>query len=218
MMNVVNGRLEVIMGGMFTGKTTELIRRLLVEAIAEKDRVIYINHAFDTRTDGDFSSHNILFHDSLPEGSGIRTYKTADLKSLLSDSILAGWRCIGIDEGQFFPELFDVVKELVEVHHKHVIVASLSSNYQREQSYGPTEATVLNLIPISDKVSLLKGKCVKCASEGRNKTSLFTHKEHISHISSSSLEDVPDTPGTLDIGASEKYISLCRQCFIHLNS
>ena len=117
------GRLEVIIGGMFTGKTTELIRRLLVEAIADRDKVLYVNHSLDTRSDGDFSSHNVLFHNALPEESGVRTLKTHNLRTVLQSEILQGVRCIGIDEGQFFPELFDVVIELVEVHHKHVIVA-----------------------------------------------------------------------------------------------
>lgn len=204
------GRGEVILGGMFTGKTTELMRRLLVEAVVEKGRVIYVNHSFDTRTDGDFSSHNILFHDSLPEGSGIRTFKMSDLRRLLTLDFLDDVKCIGIDEGQFFPELAEVVRELIELHAKHVIVASLSSNYERGQTYGPIQSTVLDLIPFCDKVSLLKGKCALCAREGRNTTSLFTHKEH--HVES--LEGVPNTPGTLDVGASEKYVSVCRACYV----
>jgi thymidine kinase len=196
------GRLELILGGMFTGKTTELMRRLLVEAIVEKGKVLYVNHTCDTRTDGDFSSHNVLFHDTLPESSGIKTLKTPNLSWLLTSDLIREVECIGIDEGQFFPEIAKVVEELVDVHHKHVIVASLSANYKRQQSYGTYNATILDLIPIADTVNLLKGKCHNCATEGRNRSSLFTYKSH---------DKVSDT---LDIGASEKYMSLCRKCYV----
>lgn len=209
-----NGRLEVIIGGMFTGKTTELMRRLLVEAVVEKGRVLYINHSCDTRTDGDFSSHNVLFHDSLPESSGIKTMKISNLRWILaepsSSSVLKEFMCIGIDEAQFFPELAEVVKSLVEVHNKHVIIASLSSNYKRGQNYGDHNASVLELIPLADKVNILKGKCHRCALEGKNKTSLFTFK---SVESTETLGDID----TLDIGASEKYMSLCRGCYVKLS-
>lgn len=201
------GRLEVIFGGMFTGKTTELMRRLLVEAIVEKDRVLYINHTCDTRTEGDFSSHNVLFHDKLPESSGVKTIKTSGLDWIVNDpDLLSKFDCIGIDEGQFFPEIDCVVEKLVDTHKKHVIVASLSSNYKRKQQYGSFTATVLNLVPIADKVDLLKGKCHDCATKGKNTSSLFTHKEDKESI------------GTLDVGASEKYVALCRNCFIKSNT
>jgi len=195
------GRLEVILGGMFTGKTTELMRRLLVEAIVEKGKVLYINHTCDTRTDGDFSSHNVLFHDTLPESSGIKTLKTSSLEWILTSDLIKNVECIGIDEGQFFPEIAKVVEKLVDVHHKHVIVASLSANYMRQQNYGSYDASVLELIPMADTVNLLKGKCHLCAIEGRNRSSLFTYKSH-------------NETNTLDIGASEKYMSLCRKCFV----
>ena len=102
--------LEIIMGSMYSGKSTELIRRVhRLKSIGM--RCLVINHTNDTRVQGDF----IQSHD----GKKLAAIKTNDI-------LLVGVRqydAIAIDEGQFFSNLKTAVK-LMLGKNKHIIVAT----------------------------------------------------------------------------------------------
>jgi len=88
--------LELILGSMYSGKSTELIRRIQrLKSIGM--RCCVINHVNDTRVTGDF----IQTHD----GNKFTAIKTDDL--LLTR--VTDYDAIAIDEGQFFMNLKEVM-------------------------------------------------------------------------------------------------------------
>ena len=61
------GRIELIMGCMFAGKTTEMLKRCSKQRIAGK-RVLYVKFSADKRYGGDFniSTHSGIFEEATP--------------------------------------------------------------------------------------------------------------------------------------------------------
>lgn len=141
--------LELIIGSMYSGKSTELIRRVKrYKSIGMKCCVI--NHSNDTRVDGEY----IKTHD----GTSLHAVKTSDI--LLVNT--KGYDTIAIDEGQFFLNLRVAVVLLLKAG-KHVIVAGLSGDYKR-QKFGE----ILDLIPIADDVTFKRALCKECCHPGRH--------------------------------------------------
>jgi len=141
--------LELIIGSMYSGKSTELMRRVnRVNSIGM--RCLVINHSDDTRVDGNF----VQTHD----GSTLAAVKTNDL--LLVN--MKPYDTIAIDEAQFFQNLRVAVMLMVETHKKHVIVAGLSGDYLR-QPFGE----ILELVPLADDVEYKRALCKRCAHPGR---------------------------------------------------
>ena len=100
--------LELIIGSMYSGKSTELMRQVArLKSIGM--RCLVINHTNDTRVDGDY----VQSHD----GEQVVAAKTDDL--LLIN--VRPYDAIAIDEAQFFPNLKSAVMLMVETHNKHVM-------------------------------------------------------------------------------------------------
>ena len=132
----------MILGPMFSGKTTELMRRTQRRR-AIGHRVLAVNHEMDTRCKKDeMQTHS---------GSTIHATKA----QLVSEIVADEYDVIAIDEGQFFPDL-DSVMELVG-SGKHVIIAALSGDY----SMAPFR-NVSSLQACADKVQYLTALCVEC--------------------------------------------------------
>ena len=96
----MNPSLELIIGPMFSGKTSELIRQLVTYSKANL-KVLYINSNLDTRCKEAFSTHN----SSLSPTQNINMIKVVNLKDACD--LVADADVIGIDEAQFFPDLVD---------------------------------------------------------------------------------------------------------------
>ena len=131
------GRIEVICGSMFSGKTEELIRRLKRAKFA-KQRVEIYKPAIDTR----YSEADVVSHDSNIISS---TPIDSSASILLFTSEID---VVGIDEAQFFDEgLIDVCNQL----------AGLDMDF-RGNPFGPMPG----LCAIADEVSKVHAICVKC--------------------------------------------------------
>ena len=143
----MNGRLELIMGCMFSGKSTELIRRLKRYKAINKN-ILVINSAKDTR-----STEQVL---KTHDGVTFNCIKTNNLNEIFKSKDFRNVEIIGIDEGQFFNGLYDFVMGSLNLD-KHVIVASLDGDSNQE-TFGET----LSLIPIADEVDKLKAFCMEC--------------------------------------------------------
>jgi len=143
----MNGRLELIMGCMFSGKSTELIRRLKRYKAINK-QVLVINSAKDTR-----STEQVL---KTHDGVTFNCIKTNNLNEIFKSKDFRNVEIIGIDEGQFFNGLYDFVMGSLNLD-KHVIIASLDGDSNQE-TFGET----LSLIPIADEVDKLKAFCMEC--------------------------------------------------------
>ena len=141
--------MHLILGSMFSGKSTELMRRVdRLKSIGT--RCLVINHTNDTRVEGDF----VKTHD----GKRTEAKKTDDL--LLVD--VRPYDAIAIDEAQFFTNLRAAVMLMVEKHGKHVIVAGLSGDYQR-RPFGE----ILDLVPLADDVQFKRALCARCQHPDR---------------------------------------------------
>lgn len=142
------GRIEVVCGSMFSGKTEELIRRLKRAKFA-KQRVEIFKPTIDTRySDEDVVSHD---HTSIPstpvESSGSILLLSSDID------------VVGIDEAQFFDAgLVDVCNELAN-RGVRVICAGLDMDF-KGVPFGPMPA----LMAIADDVTKVHAICVRCGS------------------------------------------------------
>ena len=142
------GRIEVVCGSMFSGKTEELIRRMRRAEFA-KQKVEIFKPAIDTRySEEDVVSHNQHAIPSTPIDS------SASILLLSSDIDV-----VGIDEAQFFDMgIVDVCNELAN-RGVRVIVAGLDMDF-RGVPFGPMPA----LCAIADDVTKVHAICVKCGS------------------------------------------------------
>lgn len=137
------GWIEVICGGMFSGKTEELIRRAKRAHIAGQN-VVVVKPAIDKRySDTEVVSHN---ENALPS----ILVDTADQIILLT----ANARVVCIDEAQFFDErIVDVVNSLAN-DKKRVIIAGLDMDFEG-RPFGPMP----NLLAIAEFVTKLHAIC-----------------------------------------------------------
>ena len=142
------GRIEVICGSMFSGKTEELIRRIKREKFA-KQKVEIFKPAIDTR----YSEEDVVTH----EGHSIASTPLDSSASilLLSSDI----EVVGIDEAQFFDMgLPDVCKQLADSGVR-VIIAGLDMDF-RGMPFGPMP----QLMAIADDVTKVHAICVQCGN------------------------------------------------------
>ena len=142
------GRIEVVSGSMFSGKTEELIRRLKRATFA-KQRVEIFKPSLDTR----YSEVDVVSHDQ-------NAIPSTPIDSSSSILLLAGDNdVIGIDEAQFLDEgLVDVCNQLA-TRGVRVIIAGLDMDF-RGVPFGPMPA----LCAIADEVTKVHAICVKCGS------------------------------------------------------
>ena len=131
---------------MFSGKTTELIRRVL--ALKRRGlRVLVINHVFDDRACGE----TVKTH----SGTVYPAKKTNDL--MLID--VRSFDVIAVDEAQFFTNLRLFVQMTTQNYGKQVIVAGLNADYQG-QPFGELH----QLLSLVDKIELKQASCYKCGT------------------------------------------------------
>ena len=140
------GRIEVVCGSMFSGKTEELIRRMRRAQFA-RQKVEIFKPSIDTR----YSEEEVVSHDrnAIPS-----TPIDASAQILL---LATDIDVVGIDEAQFFDEgLVDVCNELAN-RGVRVIVAGLDMDY-KGVPFGP----IPSLCAIADEVTKVHAICVRC--------------------------------------------------------
>ena len=142
------GWIEVICGGMFSGKTEELLRRLKRVEIANLKAAIF-KPSMDKRYDElKIVSHDTNFKQSTPVDSSQR------ILLLAQDADV-----VAIDEVQFFDSGIINVCEQLAVNGKRVIVAGLDMDYT-----GKPFGQMPNLLAIADYITKLHAICVKCGN------------------------------------------------------
>ena len=113
------GHIELVIGCMFAGKSTELIRRVNKHAIAGKS-ILFVKFQADTR----YNVQGITTHNN----------EKVDARGVLKLNQLGDcWKqydVIGIDEGQFFTDIVEYAEEMAN-HGKIVIISSLSGTFLR---------------------------------------------------------------------------------------
>lgn len=143
----MNSTLEVIIGPMFSGKSTEIIKRVRLLKLINK-KILIIKPKIDNRyVENKITSHN---------------FETVDCKIInnlneISDNEINEIDTLVIDEGQFFNDLFDVVSRWLKIFSINIIVAGLDGDFQQKPI-----GQILNLIPLSNKCIKLNSVCNIC--------------------------------------------------------
>lgn len=146
--NADGGRIEVICGSMFSGKTEELIRRLRRAKFARQSVEIF-KPVVDVR----YSAVDVVSHDDNSISS--TPVESAQNILLLASNV----QVVGIDEAQFFDDgLVDVCNQLANSGVR-VIVAGLDMDYQGNP-FGPMP----KLMAIADDVLKVHAVCVRCGA------------------------------------------------------
>ena len=185
--------LSVTTGPMFSGKTTTLIKKLTQHVdVQKKCRCAIINSFKDNRN----LEHTISSHCSSYKGIS----EKINIFSLntLSEFDYTKFDVIGVDEAQFFPDLYENVKNWVE-HNKYVYVSGLDSDY-----LGENIGEIYKLLHISDKFVKLGTICAICSDLHENQNF------NLENVSSATFTGKTNgTKNIIEIG-SECYKPMCR--------
>lgn len=177
------GRLEVITGPMFCGKTDELLRRLR-RAIIAKQKIQVFKPGFDIR----YGSEKVTSH----AGNEYEAYPVeniTDIPALLQDDVTV----VAIDEAQFFEEgIISIVQDLVD-RGIRVIVAGLDMDFR-----GVPFGEMPHLLAQAEVVDKLQAICMVCGEEATRTQRLVDGQP--------AYYDDP----IIIVGASEMYEARCR--------
>lgn len=144
----MSGKIEVIIGPMFSSKSSTLLARIRRHEIAGRSCIV-IKYIKDTRYDEKhLTTHDLIKHPALPAD---------DLSEL--DNVVAEYDCIGIDEGQFFKNLAASCDKWAN-NGKIVIVSGLDSTFARKP-FGEMPA----LMAIAEKIDKLSAVCQTCGQD-----------------------------------------------------
>ncbi len=184
----VKGHLELLMGCMASGKSTEGVKRYrrFLQYINPLE-IAYINHLDDTR----YGEGVISTHDKIQVPS-LSITKLMDFHSESWKDKYKTWKLIIIEEAQFFPDLKEFVLRAVDEDHKKVIVIGLDGDSDRN-----TFGEILSLIPYADEYHKLKAICNYC-QDGTE--AIFTRR-----IVNSKVQKL--------VGTLEMYKPVCRYHF-----
>jgi thymidine kinase len=175
--------LEIIIGPMFSGKTSKLLN-IYKQCKFCNIEVVVINHSLDLRYD----SNMLSTHDK----NMIPCYQMDKLYNLFLNPFNDSYKnakVVLINEAQFFPDLEETVKQMLK-DHKQIYISGLDGDFQQNK-FGQ----ILDLIPLCDKVSKYKSLCAIC----KNGTPGIFSKRLTSEIEQ------------LVIGC-DNYLPVCRNC------
>jgi thymidine kinase len=180
-----HGYLELILGSMFSGKTSYLLD-VYKKCVFCNIPVAVINYAADNR----YTNEAMLStHD--------KQMIPCILASTISDAIanntatITQAETILINEGQFFPDIEEQIKRLVELENKRVYICGLDGDFERKPI-----GNLLQLIPFSDNIIKLKSLCSLCRD---GTPGVFSFR-------------ITNEKDQVVIGSSN-YIPLCRECY-----
>ena len=178
-----SGRIEVVCGSMFCGKTEELIRRVRRAKIA-RQKVQVFKPALDTR----YAVEKVTSHDGL----GVEAVPVDSSQAILN-LIEPDTTIVAIDEVQFFgPDVLQVCQTLAE-RGLRVIAAGLDLDF-RGEPFGPMPL----LLAEAEQVDKLQAICVVCGAPASRTQRLIDGRP-------ASYDD----PIIL-VGGSESYEARCR--------
>lgn len=183
------GRIEAIIGPMYSEKTSDLISRIRRAAYADQAGVI-IKCKRDTRYEAGevIAAHSELRQRSSPGGPAMAPIRVV-VAERLSD-VLVTEPVVGVDEGQFFPDLIEQC-ELWAAQGRRVIFAALDASFAREP-FGD----VCVFLARCESVVKNHGTCMMC----RGRDSAFTKR-------------LGPSKELIEIGGRESYIAVCRPCY-----
>lgn len=177
--------LEIIIGPMFSGKTSKLVEVYKQCKFCNID-VLVINHSFDKRYHATLmSTHDKTMIECIQVTQLNEIWENTDIQTQYSSS-----QVILINEGQFFQDLYSSVVQMLN-DKKKIYVAGLDGDFERNK-FGQ----ILDLIPLSDNVYKIHSLCSLCKN---GNSGIFSKR-----LTSEKEQTV--------IG-SENYVPVCRNCY-----
>ena len=195
--NNTGGYLELILGPMFSSKTSTLLE-IYKKCKFCNITVSIINHAIDKRYhDTMVSTHDKIMAPCIQVNKLSEIWFNTSLNCSFENdayNLLQSSDVILINEGQFFSDLYEVVVDMLN-KNKKVYICGLDGDFERKK-FG----TVLDLIPLCDKVTKLTSLCSLC-------------KDGTPGIFSMRLTNEREQT----IVGSDNYIPVCRKCYNNKN-
>jgi thymidine kinase len=178
-----NGYLELIIGPMYAGKSTELFRIINRYKCLNKN-IIIINHIFNNR----YGSTGLTTHnkEKIDKCIILENLKDLDKNNIEFEKV----DVIIIEELQFFNDAYDIIINWCDNYNKIVVAAGLDGDFMRNP-FGD----VLKLIPHAEKITKLSALCKKC---GDGTLAHFTKRI------------TKDSQTTL-VGSDDIYEAVCRK-------
>ncbi len=180
---VRGGRLELIIGPMFSGKTEELLRRARRYQVAGQT-VLLIKHSLDDR----YTKKSIVTTHNGQEMPCITVGDLAGISSTYHFDVML------VDEVQFFnpAQVYNLYQWVVTRQKKTLICAGLDATFEMEPFL-----SVIQLIPRAESVMKLTAVCMEC----REVEASFSKR-----LSTENTAEVL-------VGGTEAYHAVCRACY-----
>lgn len=179
----MTGRLEVITGPMFSGKSEELMRRLRRLQIAG-----YTVGLFKPDIDHRYKREKVVSHN----GAEMSAITIRSVPDLYIQAI--GYDVVGVDEIQFFDNVVSIVQDLTK--KSIVIVSGLDMTY-RAEPFGD----IPTLLAIAERIDKLSAVCHNCGADATRTQRLLDGKP------------APFSGPTVQVGGIESYEARCVRCF-----
>lgn len=183
-----SGRIEVICGCMFSGKTEELIRRIRQVSIARQPFRI-----FTPRLDTRYGIHQVTSH----AGTRLEATPIISITEILAQTDDA--HVVAVDELHFLTDTTEqIVTTCQELGERglRVIVSGLDQSY-RAEPFPPMAA----LMAVAEQVDKLYAICVRCGAYATRSQRLING------------QPAPADAPTIVVGGQELYEARCRACY-----
>lgn len=181
------GYLNLIIGPMFSGKSTRLIQYIRkYRTLGVK--MMVVKPSIDTR----YTSNNEICSHNLEKESCV-VYDRNCLHKIFEDENYSSSKLIIIEEGQFFMNIYEIIKKMTDIDDKIVYITALNGDFNREL-FGD----IYKLLPICDNIEFMQALCIKC-----NDGTLGIYSKRLSSNATQIL-----------VAGSNEYQAVCRKHFL----
>ena len=190
-MNIINnntGYLALYLGPMYSGKTSKLLELYKQYTFCNIPTTV-INYYEDSR----YTNEDMMATHNMEMIPCIKAHSL--METLPPDSQSTSMKVYLVNEGQFFTDIVEWTKTMVEKYNKIVYICGLDGDFQRNL-FGDW----LNLIPLCNHIEKFTSICKDCAKSNKLEHAIFSYR-----ISSETEQMI--------IG-SDNYIPLCRKCYL----
>jgi len=202
-----DGYLAGFVGCMFSGKTTSLIteitRYIDIIKYCQFKKPLLINSKIDDRDNSNVISSHSSSYTGISKDIDIIAVKN------LSEVDVSNYSVIGIDEAQFFSDLYETIVQWLK-KGKKIYFAGLVGDYKQNQ-FGD----IHKLLPLINDIKFCTAVCSTCLSEYTKNGSILT-PEILSTMKASFTKKISGTSNTgnnvqIDVGSEDKYRPSCRK-------
>lgn len=188
MYSLDHGRIEVITGVMFSGKSEELMRRVRRSVIARRNVQLFKSH-LDSRYGGlqVVSSHN---------GATLKAVPVSSAREI-AERMRSETQVVAVDEVQFLDDEIIAVVNALANRGIRVILAGTDMDF-RGEPFGP----MAGLLTIAEQVDKLTAICVVCGEPATRNQRLVNG------------EPAPAESPVVMVGGVDSYEARCRRCHV----